>query len=171
MSHYIHTEVTKSQTIASCFHLRPPMGNFAWFILIMHMKPDNGWTVSTVWPFLSPPQCSSRQLHILDPLALPQRGCRVDCQWYDSYPLFHWPLSFALCLWTNNCCPLKTKVKSISWHLLTRSLSPTGAFLQNGHLCFYLQNLRLDSFWIGLFSILQHIDLITANEFVMCHST
>lgn len=57
------------------------------------------WAESTLWPFLSLPQCFSPQLRILDPLALPQSVF----QWYDTCPLFicQWPLTFALCLWTS----------------------------------------------------------------------
>lgn len=45
-------------------------------------------TIDKHWPFVIPPQGSIRQLHTLDPLHLPQRGCQQDCQWYTSYMLF-----------------------------------------------------------------------------------
>lgn len=79
----------------------------------VYTKPDNR---QTAWQhrdlFCLPPQRSSRQLHILDPLALPQRGCRVVCQWYKSclLSLCQWPLAFALCLWTDMGL-LSTQVK------------------------------------------------------------
>lgn len=45
-------------------------------------------TMNKHWPFVLAPQDSIGQLHTLDPVHLPQRGCQLDCQWYTSYPLF-----------------------------------------------------------------------------------
>lgn len=60
------------------------------FIVSLVFSFQHTWnlTMDKHWPFMLPPQGSIGQLHTLDPVHLPQRGCQLGCQWYTSYPLF-----------------------------------------------------------------------------------
>ncbi len=108
--------------------------------------PGSSWLC--IWNLTIDEQCQHCDLFCL-PLSIPADSSTSWIPWLSHREAAEWTAngttpvhcSFVSDPWrllsafeqTWDCCPLKAKVKSICWHLLTRSLIPTGVFLQYAH--------------------------------------